>query len=61
MTAIDSCCGAGGLSKGLLDTGLEVILGVDIWALALKVNRMNLGVETLHPDLACLPKLPESI
>ena len=32
MTAIDLCCGMGGLSKGLLDAGIDVVLGVDICA-----------------------------
>ena len=43
MTAIDLCCGMGGLSKGLLDAGIEVVLGVDVWPSALKVYERNLG------------------
>ena len=58
MTAIDLCCGAGGLSRGLLDAGIDVVLGVDTWADAQKVYRRNLGVPTLRADLARLPALP---
>lgn len=30
IKAIDFCCGAGGLTRGLLDSGIEVLAGVDI-------------------------------
>ncbi len=30
MRAIDFCCGAGGLTRGLLDAGIEVVAGFDI-------------------------------
>jgi len=29
MIAVDFCCGAGGLTRGLLDSGVEVVLGID--------------------------------
>ena len=41
-TLVDICCGAGGLSKGLTDTGLITpILGVDIFTEALKTYELN--------------------
>lgn len=41
-TLVDICCGAGGLSKGLSDTGLIIpILGVDIFTEALKTYEFN--------------------
>jgi DNA (cytosine-5)-methyltransferase 1 len=46
MTAVDLCCGAGGLSQGLLDGGVNVVLGVDSWASALKVYERNLKLTT---------------
>ena len=58
MTAIDLRCGMGGLSKGLLDAGIEVVLGVDAWCLALKVYERNLAVPSVRADLARLPTLP---
>lgn len=58
MTAIDLCCGMGGLSKGLLDAGIDVVLGVDAWRSALKVYDRNLAVPTVRADLSRLPPLP---
>ena len=58
MTAIDLCCGIGGLSKGLLDAGIDVVLGVDIWRSALTVYERNLAVPTVQADLSRLPTLP---
>ena len=41
-TLVDICCGAGGLSKGLSDTGFIIpILGVDIFTEALKTYSFN--------------------
>lgn len=58
MTAIDLCCGTGGLSKGLLDAGIDVELAIDHWPSALKVYERNLAVPTVRADLARLPTLP---
>ena len=58
MTAIDLCCGMGGLSKGLLDAGIDLVLGVDAWRSALKVYDRNLAVPTVRADLSRLPTLP---
>jgi DNA (cytosine-5)-methyltransferase 1 len=58
MKVVDAFCGAGGLSCGLIQAGLEVVLGVDIWREALKVYRRNLGVDTLRWDLSTVPPLP---
>src|SRR5271157_4156337 len=30
IKAIDFCCGAGGLTRGLLDAGIDVLAGVDV-------------------------------
>ncbi len=30
MRAIDLFCGAGGLTRGLLDAGIEVVAGIDV-------------------------------
>lgn len=41
-TLVDICCGAGGLSKGLSDTGkITPILGVDIFTEAIKTYEYN--------------------
>lgn len=41
--AVDLFCGCGGLSKGLLDGGFNVIAGFDGWADAIKVYQANFG------------------
>jgi DNA (cytosine-5)-methyltransferase 1 len=58
MKVIDAFCGAGGLSCGLKQAGLDVVLGVDIWREALRIYRRNLGVPTLRWDLNTVPPLP---
>ena len=51
-TCVDLFCGAGGLSRGFLDAGYNVILGVDYDESALETFRKNHnGAETLKLDL----------
>lgn len=45
-TCVDLFCGAGGLSKGFLDAGFDVILGVDFDESALKTFKENHGSAT---------------
>ena len=42
-TVVDLFCGAGGLSKGFLDAGFDVVLGVDFDAPALQTFEANHG------------------
>lgn len=52
LTCLDLFCGAGGLSKGFLDAGYDVVLGVDYDDAALKTFQMNHGsAATLKLDL----------
>ena len=46
LTCVDLFCGAGGLSKGFLDAGYDVILGVDYDDAALETFRNNHGHTT---------------
>ncbi|UTI43287.1 DNA cytosine methyltransferase [Niallia sp. RD1] len=51
-TVIDMFSGCGGLSRGFMDAGFEVLLGVDNEAIALKTFKENHGnAETLQADL----------
>ena len=51
-TCVDLFCGAGGLSKGFLDAGYDVLLGVDFDEPALKTFKENHGsTTTLKLDL----------
>lgn len=58
MKVIDLYCGAGGLSRGLVQAGIEVVLGLDNWKDALRVYEHNLKVATLRRDLSEVPELP---
>ena len=42
-TVVDLFCGAGGLSKGFLDAGFNVVLGVDFDEPALRTFEANHG------------------
>ena len=46
LTCVDLFCGAGGLSKGFLDAGYDVVLGVDYDDAALETFRKNHGHAT---------------
>ncbi|TWE03636.1 DNA (cytosine-5)-methyltransferase 1 [Peribacillus frigoritolerans] len=51
-TVIDMFSGCGGLSRGFMDAGYEVLLGVDNTDIALKTFKENHGqAEVLHADL----------
>ena len=52
IIAIDLFCGAGGLSRGLLDAGIKVVLGVDWFDAALKTFGKNHdGAKAMKLDL----------
>ena len=46
LTCLDLFCGAGGLSKGFLDAGYDVVLGIDYDDAALKTFQKNHGTAT---------------
>jgi len=41
LRAIDLFCGAGGLSRGLVDAGFDIVAAVDSWDVALRSYRAN--------------------
>ena len=52
IIAIDLFCGAGGLSRGLLDAGIKVVLGIDWFDSALKTFEKNHdGAKAMKLDL----------
>ena len=60
-TVVDLFCGAGGLSKGFLDAGYNVVLGVDYDESALKTFQDNHGTTTAmkldlynHDNITCI-------
>lgn len=52
LTAIDLFAGCGGLSRGLMDAGIDVIAGVDAWAPAREIYEANLGHPAHNIDLS---------
>ncbi len=42
LTCVDLFCGAGGLSRGFLDAGYDVVLGVDFDDAALKTTAIHM-------------------
>jgi len=55
MRAIDFCCGAGGLTRGLLDAGIQVLAGIDVDAacrITYEVN--NCPAVFLHKDIRAI-------
>lgn len=54
LTAIDLFCGAGGLSLGLTRAGIEVLLAVDSWNLAVETYASNFAHPVVQGDLSNL-------
>ena len=60
MKALDFFCGAGGLTRGLLDAGIEVVAGYDIDGSCRAAYEGNNGVPFVHADIGDLvPDGPE--
>ena len=55
LNVIDLFCGCGGMSKGLMDAGLNVIAGVDIWDRAVESYNKNYHHKAYCADLTQLP------
>ena len=55
LNVIDLFCGCGGMSKGLVDAGFNIIAGIDIWDKAIDNYRKNFHHEGICEDLTKLP------
>ena len=55
IKAIDLFCGCGGMSKGLIDAGINVIGAVDIWDKAVESYNRNNGNHAHCHDLTLYP------
>ena len=51
VNVIDLFCGCGGMSKGLVDAGFNVIAGIDIWDKAIDSYKKNFHHEAICKDL----------
>lgn len=54
MRAVELFCGAGGMSRGLIDAGIEVVRAYDAWPVAVENYRENVGP---HAEVADLKNL----
>jgi DNA (cytosine-5)-methyltransferase 1 len=52
LKALDLFCGAGGMTRGALDAGFDVLAGVDNWAPALETHAANFPHRTVAADLS---------
>lgn len=52
MKAVDLFCGSGGLSTGLIDSGIEVVAAFDAWEPAVSTYRRNLSSHAKVVDLS---------
>lgn len=59
LKVIDLFCGAGGFSEGFKQAGFDIILGIDIWRVALKSFKRNHGCDVLQADIRNIERLPE--
>jgi DNA (cytosine-5)-methyltransferase 1 len=55
FNVLDLFCGCGGMSKGLMDSGLNVIAGMDIWDKAVNSYKENLKHIGVCADISALP------
>jgi len=55
LNVLDLFCGCGGMSKGLVDSGLNVIAGIDIWDKAIESYNKNFDHEGYCEDLTKFP------
>lgn len=51
MRAVELFCGAGGMSKGMLEAGINVIRAYDVWPVAVETYRKNVGQHAEIADL----------
>jgi DNA (cytosine-5)-methyltransferase 1 len=55
LNVLDLFCGCGGMSKGLQDSGLNVIAGIDIWDKAINSYKKNLNHISICEDISKFP------
>lgn len=51
MRAVELFCGAGGMSRGLIDAGMEMVMAYDAWPVAVENYLKNIGPHVQQADL----------
>ncbi|WP_416064589.1 DNA cytosine methyltransferase [Rhizobium sp. ZK1] len=54
MRAVELFCGAGGMSRGLLDAGFNIAMAFDAWPVAVEAYRRNVGSHVEEANLGDL-------
>ena len=54
VRTVELFCGAGGMSRGLIDAGFEVVRAYDAWPAAVETYRRNIGPHVVEADLNSL-------
>ncbi len=60
VIAVDFFCGAGGMTNGLIQAGINVIAGVDNQALCEQTYRQNLNPDGSNPTFICKDIFPKT-
>lgn len=55
LNVLDLFCGCGGMTRGLVDSGLNVVAGIDIWDKAIDSYKSNYHHLAICEDLTKLP------
>ncbi len=61
MRAVDLFCGCGGLSAGLIESGINVVAAYDYWEPALETYRRNIAAHSHRLDLSDVELTTEAI
>src|SRR2546423_1762624 len=60
IVAVDFFCGAGGMTRGLIDAGVHVLAGVDNEPVCRETYRQNNNKNGMRPEFLCLNVFPKS-
>ncbi len=52
LKVLDLFCGCGGMSKGLEESGLEIVAGIDVWKIAIESYKKNFKHLSVCEDLS---------
>lgn len=55
LNVIDLFCGCGGMTQGLIESGLNIVAGIDIWDVAIDSYKKNHNHQGICADLRDLP------
>ncbi len=60
IVAVDFFCGAGGMTRGLIESGIHVLAGIDNEPVCRETYRQNKNKNGARPEFLCLNVFPKS-